>query len=324
MSRAHVRLLILLAVPGLGFSILRPAAADPIAFVVAIKGKVEVIPVKASAPQRAALGRQLERGDKVQVGPASSTTLFFSDGNVIELAEKSTVTVTGRLAAKNKVGAGSNVSGEVFAEASKFLVGGSRQAGLTMLAPVRGSAGEQTPIIVSPRRTAILSDRPEFKWRAVEGATRYRVTLSDEKGEVWKREIQGTTSEYPTDAGALKPDADYLWEVQALSDRGPLRRDESMFHLVSSDEAAAVRERLSRIEESAGGASSPAVRFLEGTYLSGRGLYRDAAEHFEALCLLAPESPGPHEVLGKVYSAMGLTDLAAAELEKALTLSREH
>ena len=128
---------------------------------------------------------------------------------------------------------------------------------------------------------------------------------------------------YPRDAAALTPGADYLWEVQALSDNGPLRKESSYFHVLAGEEAAAVRVNVDRIGESAGGPKNAATHFLAGSYLFGRGLYADAALHFEALARLTPDSSAPHEALGNVYRAEGLMDLAAAEFQRALDLTRQ-
>jgi Flp pilus assembly protein TadD len=110
--------------------------------------------------------------------------------------------------------------------------------------------------------------------------------------------------------------------VRAFGDQGELRREESYVHVLATEDAAAVRAALARIGDSAGGANAPATRFLSGSYLSGSGLYGEAAAQFEALSRLSPDSPAPHEALGNVYRAVGLMDLAAAEYQQALTLSR--
>ena len=294
------------------------AAADPIAFLVALRGKVEVTPALAKQPQRATLGRPLERGDRVIVGPASGASIFFSEGNVIELAENSSVSVGGRVAAKGKP----ELSAEVFSNVSKFITGGSRQTGLMALAPMRGAGDAPVPIIVAPRRTEITDDRPSFDWRLIEGATRYRVTLSGDQGELWNREATIDSLAYPADVPALAPDTDYLWQVQAFSDRGPLRDEDSYFRVLSPKEAEAVHDHIARIRSSAGG-NGQAAHYLMGSYLFGRGLYRDACAEFEALCRLAPETAGAHEALGNAYRAVGLMDLAATEFQKALALGRE-
>ena len=62
--------------------------------------------------------------------------------------------------------------------------------------------------------------------------------------------------------------------------------------------------------------------YVTASYLVGRGLYGEAATRFEALCKVTPDAPGPHEALGKVYRAIGLSEQAASEFQRALELSR--
>jgi len=298
------------------------AAAEPLAVVAAVKGRVEVTAAKGGAPVRASFGRSLERGDRVAVPAGGSASIFFNDGNVIELAEKSTITIGGRAAPKSKGAVGPGLPGDVYASVTRFVAGGSRETGLVALSSLRAGP-DAAALLLEPRRTELLAASPAFRWRSVEGAARYRVAVSGDAGELWNREVEGSALDYPADAPALAPGGDYLWEVRAFSDRGELRREESSFHLLAAEEAAGVRASLTRISEVAGGAEGPAARFLSGSYLFGRGLYRDAARQFEALSLLVPGSPAPHEALGNVYRAVGLMDLAAAEYQQALSLSRE-
>ena len=300
---------------------LASASAEPLAIVAAIKGRVEVASAKGGPPARAAFGRALERGDRVVVSSGGAVSIFFNDGNVIELAEKSTITIGGRVTGKSRAGATPGIPGGVYASVSKFVSGGSRETGLVALSALRGGA-DSAPLLIEPRRTGLLDLRPSFRWRAVEGATRYLVAVSGEQGELWNREIGGTTLDYPSDAPPLTAGGDFFWQVRAFGDRGELRREESYVRVLATEDAAAVRVALARIGDSAGGANAPATRFLSGSYLSGRGLYGEAAAQFEALSLLSPDAPAPHEALGNIYRAVGLMDLAAAEYQQALTLSR--
>ena len=303
------------------FFLATPALADPYALIASVQGKVEVTSAKGGAPVRAAFGRPLERGDKVSVGAGGAATLYFSDGNVIELAEKSSVTVGGRVGSSAKVGPGAETQAGVYAQVSKVVTGGSRQTGLVALSPMR--AGEdRPPTILEPRRADVLDDRPAFAWRSVEGASRYKVSVSGADGELWSREATGVSLAYPADAAALPRDADYLWTLEALSDRGRVAREETAFHVVSPGIRDAVSADLESISRSAGGPDHPAAQYLEGQYAVGRGLYHDAAERFTKLSQLVPDSPAPHEALGTVYRAIGLMDLAAAEFQRALELSK--
>lgn len=300
------------------------AVAEPIAFIVAMKGSVTVAPAKGVAA-KATLGRPLERGDKVQVGLGASASLFFSDGNVVELGAGSTMTVGGKLAAADakRVGPGSGESNEVFTRVSKFITSDRKQAGLVALSPMRGGSATVTMLILEPRVSALLSGRPRFAWRAVGGATRYKVTVTNDDGPVWSREATDTTLAYPGDADSLAGGFDYSWEVKAMSDTGPLRGEESSFHVMADGEADQVRDHLADIQKATGDGSE-AGRFLAGSYLVGRGLYADAARQFEELVRLAPEAPGPHEALGSIYQTVGLSDLAKTEINRARSLSGEH
>jgi len=238
------------------------AHADSIAVIAQVRGKVEVTAAKGGAPQRAVLGRPLERGDQVKVAGGSAATLFFNDGNVLDLASGSSVRVGGQVGKGGKSG----VSSEVFKSVSRFVAGGSRETGLIALSQLRsGPVGGDAPILIAPRRTALLADRPDFTWRAVPGASRYRVTISTaEGGDLWKRDVTGLTLAFPADAAPLAGSIEYLWEVQAFSDAKPLRSESSVFQVLPAAEAAAVRVNLGRIAESTGGAESEAARFLSG------------------------------------------------------------
>jgi hypothetical protein len=300
-----------------------PAHADPVAVIAAVKGRVDVTSSRGGPARRAGFGHALERGDRVTVAGGGAATLFFNDGNVVELAERSSLRVGGQLGAR--AGRAAGLPGDVYASVSKFVAGGSRETGRVALSTLRSAPAEAgAPVVIAPRRTAVMTDRPGFAWRAVPGATRYRVTVSSaEGGELWRREAAGLSLPFPADAAPLARAAEYLWEIEALSDERSLRRESSVFEVTSEARAREVSANLARIRESAGGPDSPAGLYLAGSYLSGLGLFVDAAERFVAMSALMPSSPASHEALGAVYTTIGLTDLAAAEYQQALALTRE-
>jgi hypothetical protein len=298
------------------------ASAEPLAVLAAVKGQVEVVSAKDGSPQSAAFGRALQSGDRIVVPPDGAATVFFHDGNVIELGPNTDLTIGAPKRPEPKSGGAPGLPGEVYASVTKFVTGGSRETGLVALSSLR-AVSDSAPFLLEPRKTEVLDGRPTFRWRAVDGATRYQVTLSGEQGEVWTRETEETVLEYPSDAPALEADADFLWAVRALSDEGEMRREESYFHVLPAKDAEEVRHSLARIGESVGGTDRPAAWFLSGSYLFGHGLFCDAAEQFETLSRSYPKSPAAHEALGNVYRAVGLMDLAAAEYQRALRLSRE-
>lgn len=293
------------------------AAADPFAILASVKGHVDVSG-KAAGPQHATFGHALERGDQVIVGPGGAATVYLSDGNVIDVGEKSTITIGGKAASKTP--AGGELPGGVYSQVSKFVTSGSRATGLVAMSTMRGGE-ESSPIIEEPRKTDVMSDRPAFRWRAVQGATHYRVSVSGDQGDLWSHELTATTLEYPADAKPLARDGDYLWKVEAFGDQGPIRDESSVFHVIGTEAASTVQGDLRRIADSAG-STTAAGYFLSGSYLSGLGLYGEALRQFSELSRLSPDSPAPHEALGNVYRTVGLMDLAAAEYQRALELTR--
>jgi hypothetical protein len=311
---------IVTAVVALGVA--QPAGADPVAVLAAVKGRVEVTSAKGGQPVRASFGRPLERGDKVTVSAGGTASIFFDDGNVVELAEKSALVIGGRVGQTAKAGPGAGVPTEVYAEVSRYATGGSRQSGLVAVSSLR--AGDVArALVIEPRQTSVLDPRPSFVWDSVGSAARYRITVSNDEGQLWSRESTAPRLDYPADAAPLAAGTDLMWSVQAFSEQGPLRTEETTFHVANADEAAAVRANVARIDSGAGGPGQPAAHFLAGTYLLGRGFYADASRRLEALVQLTPDAPAPHEALGNVWRAVGLMDRAAAEYERALVLSRE-
>lgn len=306
----------------LGFLAATPGAATnaaPLAIIAAVKGHVEVVPARGGPATAAAFGKPLVRGDRVSVAAGGSATVFFNNGNLIELGEKSALTVGVRATAVTRL-AEPPLSGDVVASVNRFVAGGSRETGLVGLTPLRG--GRSTgPLLIEPRRTNLLANGTRFTWHAVEGATRYRITVSGEQGELWHRELTDTLIDYPHGVPELTAGADIAWEVVAFSDHDELRREASVVHVLSPGDAEAARRSERRLLMIAGGPDRAAARYLVGSYLYGQGLYVDSIREFEALMRLAPDSPSPHEALGNVYRAMGLNDRAADEYRQALALT---
>ena len=94
----------------------------------------------------------------------------------------------------------------------------------------RGGDNQEIPFIISPRSTAVLTDRPKLRWNAVSGVTNYTVSIEDQrvgKGKIWTTEVSSpgvaypnqppgdsvvkyVEVDYPADASPLEPGVDYL------------------------------------------------------------------------------------------------------------------
>jgi hypothetical protein len=311
-------LAVALALPGAA----RAADDDPMAFLIAARGSVQAARGRDGALAPASMGRVLYRGERLVVGEGGAATVFFRDGNLIELTGKSSIVVGGLPLASKSGDHSPELSGDVFAQASKLVVRGSRQTGLTLLAPMRGGTESGVPLLLAPRGGAVMDAHPEFVWRRVPRASRYRVSLAGEAGELWARELADTSARFPADSAALSPESDLSWKVTALAGDQTLEGEEASFRVLTPEQVDTVRDRMRQIGEQAGGPTSQGARFLIGSYLFGCGLYVEAARQFEALCRANPDSPGAHEALGNLYAAVGLEAESKLELGRAKDLGR--
>lgn len=86
---------------------------------------------------------------------------------------------------------------------------------------VRGDTGASTVSMVRPANDAALPEPPVFVWRAVPGATAYRITVSRPDGDsVWTASVPDTTARAP--ASSLAADT-YYWYVDAILADGSSR-----------------------------------------------------------------------------------------------------
>lgn len=93
--------------------------------------------------------------------------------------------------------------------------------GVGAIPPVRGDTGASTVKMVQPANDAALLEPPVFVWRAVPGATAYRITVSRADGDsVWTASVSDTTARAP--AASLMADT-YYWYVDAILADGSSR-----------------------------------------------------------------------------------------------------
>jgi hypothetical protein len=86
---------------------------------------------------------------------------------------------------------------------------------------VRGDTGTSAVSMVQPANDATLASPPVFVWRAVSGATAYRITVSRADGDsAWTASVPDTTARAP--ASALAADT-YYWYVDAILADGSSR-----------------------------------------------------------------------------------------------------
>ena len=83
---------------------------------------------------------------------------------------------------------------------------------------VRGAEPRPAVTVVLPADRAVLRAAPNFTWRAVPGATAYRILVSRPDGDsVWATTTSDTTARGPEDVSRAGPGL-YYWYVDVLLD----------------------------------------------------------------------------------------------------------
>lgn len=164
------------------------------------------------------------------------------------------------------------------------------------LAPRRGALA-----LISPAGK-VLDARPRFRWEAVPGVVRWKVTLLTDEGDaVWEAEASGTELAFPEGKPALSPATRYLWEVAGEGPLGPAvgRR---AFDAGSDEERAAVGRAAAVIAERAPERIRPLLR---AHFALRRGLYEVAEAEALAFAAAEPADPAGRAALDAARRALG-------------------
>jgi hypothetical protein len=145
----------------------------------------------------------------------------------------------------------------------------------------------------------IETDRPKFRWQALEGAGNYIVTILDAKfREVGSSgPIVGTEWTAPN---SLQRGGTYSWQISALKDgktivspKPPL--PEARFRIL--DQGAVVA--LAKLKKSAGNS-----HLVMGVFYWKHGLIEESEREFQALAKANPHSTAAAELLASIRSTL--------------------
>jgi len=263
-----------------------PATNRDAHLLVAAQGKVMVKRNGWTISAPAGFGVVLRRGDLVHVSSPGRATVACADLSLHELP-------AGRF------------TGVPCASAEKaFLVYQG-----SLLNPTRSDASDEIPVVISPRRTKLLSLRPTLRWAPVPGNTRYSIAVRGPGVNWTTEEVHGATSlVYPEGAPALASGATYKVTVTAKGRSSDELPEPGLgFTLLSTDAAKEVRAGAERIR--ALGLASEAAQLLTAHLYASVGLHAEAIEQLEALAKSQP-APPVWQTLGTLYQAVGLNRLA--------------
>jgi hypothetical protein len=190
----------------------------------------------------------------------------------------------------------------------------------------RSNIPADIPIILSPRRTRLLTPRPLIRWTPISGVDSYQVSIQ-QKDIVWSTTVNGKAEiRYPDSATALTPGQTYKVIVVAggRSSEDKLVPDLG-FTIATPDEVQEVRSVETRIKSL--GLKDGPTEFLRAVlYATHKSETRDnfnaeAIDHLEQLSS-SLKQPAVLRMLGDLYLKVGLLSMAEESFRQANDLSR--
>ncbi len=172
--------------------------------------------------------------------------------------------------------------------ASPALTGWTTGAG-----HLRGGSASESPFVpLGPKDVVIETDRPTFRWRALEGAQHYVVTVYDAQLRKVSSSDQVSGTEWTT-PNSLERGVTYSWQISASKDgetvvspKPPV--PEARFRVLDQRAVSA----LARLKQSAGSS-----HLAMGIFYWKHGLLEDAERELQALADANPNSPIAKQLL---------------------------
>jgi tetratricopeptide (TPR) repeat protein len=189
-----------------------------------------------------------------------------------------------------------------------------------MINPTRlGPADGSFPVVLSPRKTKLLSATPVLRWTPVAGADTYRVIVRG-ADRYWTVVTSATEVAYPFNAPPLIPGKDYKVIVETGNRSSSAEPGLGLgFSILGPEDRKAVLKEEKQIESLA--LADGPTQFLIAHLYASHGLKAEAIEKLEAL---SPKfkAAAVARLLGDLYASIGLTRRAEAGYLSAVELAR--
>lgn len=266
-------------------------------------------------------GLPLQVGDAVKTGEGATAQILFEAGNVVQIGPNSSI----QIQSSPKAQPAEPVTGESPAanrniEVVQNFIKLKNKEGTSSLSRLRSGNEAQDLAAVSPGRSRIRSARPDFTWEIENPSTELRLTVYDESGVFWKRDVSGTTSlSYPEDAPVLESGISYSWTLETTDPlmMPPLRSKAVFFEVISADDAKALDVALVGISKEAEPNASSYHLIRASLFFDG-GLLEDAIMETEGALEADPTNAGLRSILARLYAEVGRPDAAMAEFDRII------
>lgn len=193
----------------------------------------------------------------------------------------------------------------------------------SLLRPTRGAPSEGLfPIVLSPRMTKLLSDRPLLRWTEIKNASTYYVMVRGPE-LLWTRTVQAKTEiQYPDSAQRLEEGKNYKLIVTV--DGGRTSALESGpghgFSVLPSGERKVVLREQKQLERL--GLEDGPTQYLIGLLYASHGLNAEAIQRLEDVAKRF-QVPATEKLLGDLYMTVELPRQAETHYLKSFELSQQ-
>lgn len=163
---------------------------------------------------------------------------------------------------------------------------------------------ENTPHIITPRRSYILEEFPILSWYGVKGANQYSVTVQGvDSGSTWQFSTTQTSVEYT--GAVLIPEQRYI--IKVTSDKN-IKVGESSFQLLEASRASELMMEINSILTSA---QEEVDKYLQASRVySEEGVYTEAINILESYINDVEGDPKLYNELVDLYREIGLQERA--------------
>jgi hypothetical protein len=296
------------------------AQDSPTAVLTSLKGPVTVTRADGSKVA-ATFGLSLGDGDEVKTGAGAEAEIMFAAGNWVQIGANSAMKIKGHPAALSgkQQGGGENKaeSAENFEVVQNFLKLKSSE-GTSSIGRLRAGDKTSALVAVAPCQTKVRGANPSFRWKMDDPSQELRLTVYNESGVVWTRDLSGATSlDYPSDAPSLAPGVSYSWTLETTDPlvSPPLRTPAAFFEVIAPEAVQSLEGELAELETKKPGAVT--YHLMRASMFFDRGLVDDAVAETEAALAADPGNASLHAILGRLYAETGRTKDAINELNKA-------
>jgi hypothetical protein len=299
----------------LGLAAVAPAA-DPVGVLTEIRaerGRIEVKRAGETEWKPAQPLLALRPADQIRASGEARASLVFTGGRGAQAVSAANSPFT--IQAPTAAGASDKVRGLV-GGVTDFLAG--KQKDLAYL-PLSVRAVRPPRVVqIQPRQTKLLPGAVTFEWNG-SSTLRYKIRVLGPQGMLWEQAgLPRKLVAYPASAPALEPEVRYFWQLE--TEGQPVQQAE--FQILPAAEAKRVRESLDiLVPAQLPGYPPSSVALVRAGYVLRDGLYADARRELLMALSGDPDEPTLHLLLGQVYDAIGLGELAQLEFLEARDLS---